>query len=209
MKRHRLGELIACHKCGAPMIVTELILRRGDYRCKTCHCKSVCEWAKEKRMRLRKPKPTPIEFFYSRVIKTATCWEWQGMKSSDGYGELKVDGKRHPAHRWIYEYTYGNIGSLNVCHHCDNPLCVRPDHLFAGTQKDNIRDCIKKGRFARGEKNGQARLKDSQILEIRKLKAQGIKSPTIAKLFNIHEGHARKIMSGQKWTALAALEEKP
>ncbi len=83
------------------------------------------------------------------------CWEWTGAKGR-GYG-LFHDGIRLvPAHRWLWEQTNGPIPKGKIlCHHCDNRPCVRPDHLFMGTNKDNSEDMVRKGRQATGERNGK------------------------------------------------------
>lgn len=76
------------------------------------------------------------------------CWEWQRASDGLGYGQLNVDGKRYKAHRFFYEQKYGPIPEgLFLCHRCDNPACVNPDHMFVGTQKDNMRDAALKGRI--------------------------------------------------------------
>ena len=79
---------------------------------------------------------------------TTGCWIWMGYLNSGGYGSFYVDGQLRSAHRVSWELHYGPIPEgLNVCHHCDVPGCVNPDHLFVGTQKDNIRDALNKGRL--------------------------------------------------------------
>lgn len=95
---------------------------------------------------------TPIaDRLWAKVEKTDTCWIWTGSKSgSYHHGEIglgrRTDGKAK-AHRVSYELAYGKIqDGLQVLHKCDNGLCVRPDHLFLGTQKDNMIDCSAKGR---------------------------------------------------------------
>ncbi len=85
------------------------------------------------------------------------CWLWCGSPNSSGYGELKVCGRMLKAHRVSYELHIGEIPQgLHVCHHCDTPLCVNPSHLFVGTNADNVRDRMAKGRggCAHGAANG-------------------------------------------------------
>lgn len=76
-----------------------------------------------------------------------TCWEWQGAINSDGYGVIKVAGRMRRAHRVAWEVAFGSIpAGLQVCHSCDNPRCIRVDHLLLGTQRANIQDMLAKGR---------------------------------------------------------------
>ena len=85
--------------------------------------------------------------FWNRINKTKDCWNWTGGCQHNGYGSVYHDGRIKRTHRLSYELHYGNIPrGINVCHKCDNPSCVRPDHLFLGTQKDNVTDMINKGR---------------------------------------------------------------
>lgn len=87
-----------------------------------------------------------IENFWSKVNKTSTCWEWSAS-CSNGYGSCSFQGKPWRAHRLSYTLTYGEIPSgMLVCHKCDNPACVNPEHLFLGSHKDNFQDMVAKGR---------------------------------------------------------------
>ena len=100
----------------------------------------------------RRDKTPPPDRFWPKVQRTLddTCWEWQGYRGADGYGRFRVATRGAPAlaHRFAYETAFGPIPpGLLVCHRCDNPPCVRPSHLFLGTQQDNIRDCSAKGRL--------------------------------------------------------------
>ena len=87
--------------------------------------------------------------FWDNVNMTGNCWLWQGGKTDSGYGIVSASPNPwRTAHRVAWELTNGPIPKgLFICHHCDNRLCVRPEHLFLGTAKDNLRDAIKKGRF--------------------------------------------------------------
>lgn len=85
--------------------------------------------------------------FWSRVQKTDTCWLWAGHTSADGYGQFRVNGRLVYAHRFAWISTHGPIpDEFIVCHRCDNPTCVRPDHFFLGTYTDNVQDRNAKGR---------------------------------------------------------------
>jgi hypothetical protein len=86
--------------------------------------------------------PQHIERFWSRVTKTDTCWLW----SAKGRGAFVIDGRQYVAARISFLIHHGRYPTLLVCHHCDNPRCVRPDHLFEGTSKDNSQDMVRKGR---------------------------------------------------------------
>jgi hypothetical protein len=81
------------------------------------------------------------------LFMSSGCWEWQRYRLS-GYGRITVDGRMQNAHRVSYELFIGRIPEgLVVCHHCDNPPCVNPEHLFVGTWQDNTRDAVAKGRL--------------------------------------------------------------
>ncbi len=114
---------------------------------------------------------TPQDRFWEAIYYTDGCWLWKGHTDKrNRYGTLKVNGRTVKAHRFAWELENGPIpAGLVVRHRCDNTLCVNPHHLELGTQLDNVRDSINRGRFhrARGERSGKATLTDAQALEIR------------------------------------------
>lgn len=98
------------------------------------------------------------EDFFSRVEKTDACWLWIGSRDSHGYGKFSIKGRAVAAHRFSFELENGPIGpGVKVCHRCDNPPCVRPSHLFQGTQADNMKDMVAKGRSASGDRSAMKR----------------------------------------------------
>jgi hypothetical protein len=134
------------------------------------------------------------------------CWEWTGAGRIGGYGHLNV-GKRYVgAHRFAYELTHGPIprGQV-VCHRCDNPRCVRPDHLFLGTTRDNMRDCRDKGRLGEkrrlGPANGATRVTPEIAERVREARAAGVSRPELAKRFGISVFTITQITSNKHWTS--------
>lgn len=111
------------------------------------------------------------ERFRQYVRKSRGCWAWIGTLDANGYGRLNVKGIPVLAHRIAWTLKFGHPGNLSVLHKCDNPACVRPDHLFLGDQADNMADMHSKGRgrqgVLRGESHGRAKLTEQQVREIR------------------------------------------
>lgn len=96
------------------------------------------------------------ERFWPKVLKGDGCWEWQGARTPKGYGLIRLDGGLVYAHRVSWLLAKGDPGELHVLHHCDNPCCVRPDHLFTGTRADNMQDMVRKGRWGNQTRKGAA-----------------------------------------------------
>jgi hypothetical protein len=120
------------------------------------------------------------ERFFSKVNKIENgCWEWITGKSRDGYGVFSYNNKDFRAHRLSYELHFGNIeNGLCVCHKCDNPSCVNPEHLFLGSHKQNMEDKANKGRTYNGNQKGShnpgSKLSDVDVIEIKRLLSSGI-----------------------------------
>ena len=149
-----------------------------------------------------------MDGFWKKVDKAGDCWIWQGNWFIRGYGALRVNGKQVYAHRVAWELTYGLIpAGLNVCHHCDNPPCVRPDHLFIGTQSDNLHDAINKGRLNNsGENHGMSILTTAQVREIRKIYAlkgsrytYDISQYKLANQYHVARTTIQAIVEGKNW----------
>jgi hypothetical protein len=107
--------------------------------------------------------------FWSLADRSGDCWLWKGASHSSGYGSFRFRGSQATAHRVAFqlENPAVEIGGMDICHRCDNRLCVRPDHLFVGTRQENVDDMMKKGRGPVGHKNGQAKLTPAQVAAIR------------------------------------------
>lgn len=133
------------------------------------------------------------------------CWEWKKPSASHGYGCLNVKGKSILAHRYSYELHKGKIpDGLDICHSCDNRKCVNPDHLWTGTHRENMMDCLKKGlgNRANGEKAPKSKLTKEQVLEIRKLYihySHNFGAPSLAKKYGVRIPSIYKIISRETW----------
>jgi len=141
-----------------------------------------------------------MDKFWNKVKKTRSCWIWTAHKDKDGYGRIRINSRDFRAHRVAWALKNGDPGKLLVCHKCDNPSCVNPDHLFAGTNADNLGDMARKGRSTFGEKHPTAKLTWAKVREIRKAYASGEHlQKDLAKKFGIHTSHIGNIIHNRSW----------
>jgi hypothetical protein len=155
-------------------------------------------WAK-----VTKDGPTP-----GHVPALGSCWMWTACRDRYGYGIFVICKRNYMAHRIAYRAEVGVIPSgMHVCHRCDNPSCVRPSHLFAGTRQENMDDMVAKCRqrcWPRpGAANPNASLTESQVFEIRKEYTLGRTQISIAKRYGISQPHVSKIVHGVAWKGAA------
>ncbi len=152
------------------------------------------------------------ERFWKKVDKSGECWEWIGQLNMNGYGEFWLNGKIVKAHR--YSYILHHPLTINlwehreicVCHKCDNPRCVNPAHLFLGSKADNSKDMVAKGRCrsggnVRGEINGNSKLTETQVREIRSRYAEGgITQEDLGIEYGVSRGAIDHIINRRTWS---------
>ena len=148
------------------------------------------------------------ERFWSHVNKTEECWEWTGFKGHGGYGHFKWrrgdrDYVTQPAHRVAFTLAVRPLepGEL-VLHKCDNPRCVRPDHLEAGNQSKNISDCYARGRgvVRPGSLSPMAKLTESQVIEMRAAySGKRGEIADLAKKYGVSQATASEIIHRKLW----------
>ena len=140
------------------------------------------------------------ERFWEKVDKKSKkeCWRWKGFLPSNGYGRLRV-GKRHKmatAVSWYIEH--GAWPTLYMCHKCDNPLCVNPNHLFEGTPLDNAQDKVLKGRAPRGSNSSSAKTDENTVLNLKK-DLYTLTPRQVADKYNINYWSVIKIKNNKQW----------
>lgn len=136
-------------------------------------------------------------------LEESGCWFWIGSKFPKGYGQVKLPKQRKQeyAHRISYMIHHGEIlDGKHVCHKCDNPSCVNPDHLFLGTAHDNHMDMKQKGRHLYGERNNQSILTDDAVRKIKQLLNDGLSQEKIARMFGVQQMQISRIKRGLRWS---------
>jgi hypothetical protein len=187
-----------CQECDKDFRIERYRLKQGEgvYCSRKCYADARINW-------------TADRFWANTARRESGCVEWLGKPTqTGGYGRLRVNGKQTKAHRYAYELTHGPVADeVMVCHTCDNPICVNPEHLFLGDAFANMRDMAAKGRSAgsrrKGEKHPLAKLSDAQADEIvrrYRRRAPGCRSNSrqLAREFNVSASTINDIVNGKR-----------
>lgn len=154
---------------------------------------------------MAKPKIDPIVRFHQKYVidEQTECWNWVAANTGKQKYGIFYNGKNNvKAHRFSYEYFIGLVDNLCVLHKCDNPSCVNPEHLFLGTNYDNVLDKIKKNRQCKGESLGKSILKEKHVIEIKKELSNPYNGQItfLSKKYNISRSAISDIKRGRSWS---------
>lgn len=136
------------------------------------------------------------------IDQTSGCWLWQKAKEAFGYGVIRADNKRYLAHRLSYKVYNGKLDDkLLVLHKCDVPACINPDHLYMGTYKNNMEDCVRRGRFASRDRKPNAKLKSTDIQTIKNLYfAEKLTHKEIAHVYKVSIRLIGDVVNEKRWS---------
>lgn len=159
----------------------------------------------------RQRRPFSASYFWERMEQSGDCLLWTRSRTKDGYGQVWYEGKVWKASRVAWLLTHGPIpDGVRVLHNCpggDNPACCNPDHLFLGSQSDNVRDMMAKGRNAstpRGAANPNTHLTDDDVRAIRALYSSGEYAYAgLAAAFSVGQSTIARIVKGESWQGVS------
>ena len=145
--------------------------------------------------------PMTVDQFWAKTRQEGPCLVYAGYRDRKGYGELSFQFRRMKAHRLAYELTHGSIPEGEfICHRCDNPPCILPEHLFAGTPKDNIQDACRKMRMHYGEAQGVHVLTEENVRAIRRTYVRGVVThAALAAEFGVAASTIQHVLDGKHW----------
>lgn len=149
-------------------------------------------------------RPSVADRFNAKTEKTAACWLWRGATDKYGYGVLWYRGRTEFAHRisWLI-HRGGALPTRLLRHTCDVTGCVNPAHLIEGTHRDNVNDRLVRGRSARGEENGRAKLTKVDVFFIRKAaKTRSHSNADLSRMFTVDRSLIRQIVSRRIWKSV-------
>lgn len=180
-----------CRACEKQKPLDEFYRCKGriPHYCKRCTIKGLkCSPARRTELR-----------FWSFVDITEGCWLWHGKPHHSGYGNFSYNGTTMGAHQFAYERFVGPRKGLHVLHKCDVKTCIRPDHLFLGTNTDNVKDKVEKDRQPKGEQVSIAKLTAPQVIEIRSLSKTGHGQRALGRRFGVNHSTIANILNGITW----------
>jgi hypothetical protein len=213
MRPHAIQVARTCAYCGSAFTVPDYKLPYTPAKFCSRSCKNAG----------RTIRP-PADRFWEFVQKSESCWLWLGKPNGHGYGRFSIMRKVVLAHRYSWELAHGTVpAGLWVLHHCDNPPCVNPAHLWLGTHGDNMRDMVAKGRNGaithperiargdrgsahlhpesrpRGENHPHATFTEAQVLDIKRRLVDGERRLALAAAYRVSRGAIDGIASGRTW----------
>jgi hypothetical protein len=147
-------------------------------------------------------KPNVPQDVWLRIDRSRgpdSCWPWLGYIRANGYGSIQISGVDRSVHRVVFELVHGSIESGNsILHKCDNRKCANPEHLYQGTQLDNARDAVRRGRQVKGERQHSAKLTENCVRRIRLL-IGAFSYYELANMFGVHWTSIWNVTTGKTW----------
>ncbi len=188
MRKNAIAQRLApfiCKQCGQ-----RFTSKHGDAQ----YCSQHCSGIASNIHRVRRPIE---DRFWEKVDKTDECWNWIGTLTTHGYGNFSIDRRWKLAPRVAWELYYGaSPGKKHVLHECDNPRCVRKEHLFLGTHQDNMKDMYQKQRHHHGETHQSHKLTEQSVREIR---VSTLTHSKLAAIYGVGQSVISRIRARKAW----------